>query len=446
MIGVQRLIGVVVCLSLAAAAPAAGGDVVTDWNVITQTTSAATPGPPGPARNIELAMVHLAMHDAIQAIQRRFETYSSGMVPRSGSVIAAAATAAHDVLVNRFSAAATVAGLDATYAAYLASHQLTTDDPGVAAGRQAAANIIQMRVGDGGYPTTPSTFFGGTAPGQWRPTSFTTTTPPEPVSMVTPWMGTMRTFAVTHSSQMFSGAPPRLTSRRYTRDYNEVKALGRNVGSTRTPAQTAIAVFYSEGPAGYWNRTMRSLTDKYITDPGDTARMFALVSVATADALMTSWQSKMHHNFWRPVTGIQLGDTDGNRSTAGDPTWQPLYTTPNYPDYTSGASSNAGAAAEMLRLFFRTDRVNFSVIGANSVRDYTRFSDVAQDVVDARIYMGIHFRFPDMAGRTSGSRVARYVYKHFLRSVDGDEFEFVRRLDSIEAVVDPGEYDDEDEP
>jgi hypothetical protein len=174
--------------------------------------------------------------------------------------------------------------------------------------------------------------------------------------------------------------------------------------------------------------------------------MFALVNIAMADALMTSWQTKIQYNFWRPVTAIQLGDTDGNRATIGDPTWQPLYATPNYPDHTSGASSLAGAAAEMLKLFFRTDRVNFSVIGANSVRDYTRFSDVAQDVVDARIYMGIHFRFPDMAGRTSGSRVARYVYKHFLRSVDGDEFEFVRRLDSIEAVVDPGEYDDEDEP
>jgi hypothetical protein len=163
---------------------------------------------------------------------------------------------------------------------------------------------------------------------------------------------------------------------------------------------------------------------------------------------MTSWQSKIHHNFWRPITAIQLGDSDGNRHTVGDPTWQSLYAAPNYPDHTSGASTLAGAAAEMLRLFFRTDRVNFSVIGATGNRDYTRFSDVANDVVDARIYMGIHFRFPDAAGRSSGQRVARWAYKYFLRSLDGDEFDFVRSLDSFEEIdpmEDDGEGQDDDD-
>jgi hypothetical protein len=390
---------------------------------------AAAPGA-GPSRLIEMAMVHIAMHDAVQAIQQRFETYSAGITPTSGSVIAAASKAARDVLVNRFPAQ--VDAIDATYQAYLAAHQLTSSDGGVAAGAQAAAAIIQMREGDGAYPVPAPTFFGGTEPGQWRPTVFNAAGQPSP--MAGSWLATSRTFAVRDSSQFFSGTPPRVTSREYTAEYNEVKALGRDVGSTRTPEQTAIAMFYSDGPPNYWNRTMRSLTDMYITDVGDSARMFALVNIAMADAIMTSWQTKIYHNVWRPVTAIQLGDTDGNRRTVGDPTWRPLFASPNYPDYSSGANSLSGAATEMLRLFFRTDRVNFSVIGVNSNRDYTRFSDVANDVVDARIYMGIHFRFPDVAGRSSGERVSRWTYRYYLRAPEGDEFDFVRGLDTFEEI------------
>ena len=181
-----------------------------------------------------------------------------------------------------------------------------------------------------------------------------------------------------------------------------MKALGRNVGSSRTPEQTAIARFYSGNPLELWNQTIRALANKYITNVGDSARMFALVNIAMADAAMTSWQAKIHYNVWRPSTAIQLGDTDGNRHTVGDPTWQPLFANPTYPDYTSGANSLAGSATEMLRLFFRTDRVNFSMIGPTSSRYFTRFSDVANEVVDARMLMGIHFRFADVAARSQG--------------------------------------------
>jgi hypothetical protein len=443
MTALRRLTGVLLYLSLGVAAPA-GADVVTDWNAIMLSTiGAAAPGA-GPSRVCEMAMVHIAMHDAVQAIQQRFETYSADITPGSGSVIAAAAKAARDVLVNKFPAQTDA--LDATYRNYLAQHQLTSSDPGISAGAQAAAAIIQMRVGDGTYPVPAPAFFGGTAPGQWRPTVFNAAGEPQP--MAGAWLATSRTFAVNHSSQFFSGTPPRLTSRQYTEEYNEVKALGRNVGSTRTPEQTAIAVFYSDAPPNYWNRTMRALTDKYITDVGDSARMFALVNIAMADAIMTSWQSKIQHNLWRPSTAIQLGDSDGNSKTVGDPTWQPLFANPNYPDYTSGANAIGGAVTEMLRLFFREDRVNFSVIGVNGNRDYTRFSDAGNDVVEARIYMGIHFRFPDVAARTSGQRVARWVYKYFLRADDGDEFNFVQSLDTYEEigiVDDPASGQDDDD-
>jgi hypothetical protein len=448
MTGPRRLAGILVGIAVGIAAPARA-DVVTDWNVIMLNTIAAGPPGTGPSRQLDAAMVHLAMHDAVQAIQRRFETYSPDISPTSGSMIAAAAKAARDVLANRFPAQ--TAALDTIYAQYLTDHQIAANDGGIPAGAQAAAAIIAARVGDGAYPVPSPVFFGSNEIGKWRPTVFVNNDPNQPASMTGPWLATTRTFAVFHTSQFFAPQPPRITSRRYTRDYNEVKALGRREGSTRTPEQTALANFYSQAPLAYWNGTMRALVldDKYVTNVGDSARMFALVNVALADALMTTWQSKIEYNVWRPVTAIQLGESDGNRSTVGDPTWQPLFATPNYPDYVSGASSAAGAATEMLRLFFRDDRVNFNVVSPMGNRFYTRFSDAAQDVVDARIYMGIHFRFPDTSGRTCGAKVARWTYKYFLRSVEGDEFDFIRTLDFYEdldvEVADEDDGQDEDD-
>ena len=282
MMTARRLIGVLLCGSLSAAVPA-GADVISDWNATMLSTVAAGPAGAGPSRVCEMAMVHIAMHDAVQAIQQRFETYSPGITPTTGSVIAAASKAARDVLVNRFPEQ--TAALDATYQAYLTAHQLTASDPGVAAGAQAAAAIIQGRVGDGSYPVPAPTFFGSTEIGKWRPTVNNAAGQPAP--MAGSWLATMRTFAVRDSSQFFSGTPPQVTSSHYTAEYIEVKALGRNVGSSRTPEQTAIAVFYSDAPPNYWNRTMQSLTQKYITDVGDSARMFALVNVGMADAIMT---------------------------------------------------------------------------------------------------------------------------------------------------------------
>ena len=397
MTGARRLIGVLACVSLSAAVPARA-DVVTDWSAITISTIGAGAAVPGPGRLIEFAMVHVAMHDAVQAIQQRFETYSPGITPTTGSVIAAAAKAARDVLVNRFPAQS--ATLDAAYADYLAAHQIAANDPGIAAGAQAAAACILGRVNDGAYPVPAPALFGGTAPGQWRPTSFTPTGEPVPLGVA--WMATTKPFTVMHASQFFASAPPRLTSSDYTRDYNEVKEFGRNVNSSRTPEQTAIATFHSGNTLVLWNQTLRSLANEHVTNVGDSARLFALVNMAMADAAMSAWQSKIQYNFWRPSTAIQLGETDGNRHTVGDPTWQPLFANPPYPDYTSGANSLAGSATEMLRLFFRTDRVNFSMIGPTSSRFFTRFSDVGNEVVDARVLDGHSFPVRRCGGAVAG--------------------------------------------
>src|SRR5688572_1857438 len=439
MTGARRLIGVLACFSLGAAVPARA-DVVTDWSAITISTIGAGAAVPGPGRVIEFAMVHIAMHDAVQAIQQRVETFSPGITPATGSVIAAAATAARDVLVSRFPAQS--ATLDTAYANYLAAHQIAANDPGIAAGAQAAAACILGRLNDGGYPVPAPALFGGTAPGQWRPTLTPTG---EPIPLGVAWMATTRPFTVRHASQFFAAAPPRLTSSRYTRDYNEVNALGRNVNSSRTPEQTATATFHSGNTIVLWNQTLRSLANEYVKDVGDTARLFALVNMAMADAAMSAWQSKIQYNYWRPSTAIQLGETDGNRHTVGDPTWQPLFANPPYPDYTSRANSLAGSATEMLRLFFRTDRVPFSMVGPTTSRFFTRFSDAANEVVEARMLMGIHFRFADLASRSQGQRVARWAYKYFLRSRDGDEFEFVRTLDTFEDLDLVAEDDGQDD-
>ena len=420
MIGLRRLTGVLVCVCLLAAAPAAA-DVVTFWNGVTQDRAAAR-GVPG---LLDFAMVHLAMHDAIQAYQNRYEPYAFfPSSPVSGSPIAAAAAAAHGVLVARFPSDA--AALNLILANYLAAQvpDLTADE-GVVIGAAAAAAIIANRTGDGSFPSPPPAFFGGTDPGDWRPTSFDPVTG-APVPITVSWMANVVPFALTDPAQFTSlvGPPPPLHSWKYTREYREVKRLG-SIDAVLTPEQIAVRSFFSESAIVYWNRTLRVLADTHPRlmnkDSGVKARLFAWVNMAMADAAITAWNSKIHYNFWRPITAIRLGDTDGNPRTVGDPNWTPWLATPNYPDYTSGANNLSGAVTGVLTRFFRTDHLEFSVVGATTSRPYTRISDAAADVVEARILEGIHFRFADTAGRKQGRSVARWVTKKYLERVEHDD-------------------------
>jgi hypothetical protein len=205
-----------------------------------------------------------------------------------------------------------------------------------------------------------------------------------------------------------------------------VKAYGAREGSARTPEQTDLANFWNDSVVPMWNRTLRSIADANITSLGDSARLLALANLATADALISCWDSKYHYSFWRPVTAIQEGDSDGNRKTIGDTTWEPLVNTPNYPDYTSGANAVSGAMTAILRQVFRTDVLSFSITTdapnvIQRTRSYTRFSDAAQEVVDARMLRGIHFRFADEAARRQGTEVARWAFRKVLRPVHGWE-------------------------
>lgn len=299
-----------------------------------------------------------------------------------------------------------------------------TGNPGLEVGEQVAAAIIPLRRLNPNPLPTP--FVGGTGIGEWRPTDSLIGNPPVPAPfspMATPWMAAFDPFTLTGPARYRAAPPPALTSQRYTRDYNEVKALGSFNSTARTSAQTDIAHFYTDNFLAQWNRAIRGIAARQVHRIGDRARLFALANLATADALITSWDSKRHYNFWRPVTAIQEGANDGNPDTVGDPAWQSLINNPNYPDYTSGANNVTGAMTRTLALFFGRDRMTFEVtslapLAVQKTRTYHRFSDAAQDVVDARVYLGIHFRFADTAARTQGQRVAEWTFNHFLLPYD----------------------------
>jgi hypothetical protein len=391
-------------------------DAVSDWNAIAVQASVAA-GRPGPSGVLDVATVQAAVYDAVQAIERRYEPYYVEIPGASGSPEAAAAKAAHDVLVNRFPAQA--GSLDTTYQQYLLNHGLSESDPGIAVGAKAAAGIIALRACDGSFPNPPPPpFVGGTGIGMWRPT------PPNFAPMAASWMGNVTPFTLTRPSQFRAGPPPALTSREYARDYNEVKAVGSLNNSSRTPEQTDVAHFWNANYIVLWNQILRDMANAHVDNIADSAKLFALADMSIADALITAWNTKSYYVVWRPSTAIQEGDNDGNPRTAGDTSWQPLIANPPYPDYSSGANNFTAAATRSLENFFGTDYMTFSITTTNTgptvqdTRTYHRFSDVAQDVVDARIYEGIHFRFADEEARRQGRKVANFAFKNFLRPLN----------------------------
>ena len=427
-----------VCVCVSWAAPARAADAVIDWNAIAADAVAAAiaAGRAGQGTTIDLAKVHLAIFDAVEAIEKRFTPYHVHIPHAKGSRTAATAQAAHDVLVSLYPSQK--ASLDTKYQNYLTDHHIAMDDPGLLVGQQAAAGILALRANDGAYPAVPPPpFVGGTGPGEWRPTpSFNLppgappgTAPGPPPSfapMAVVWLGTVMPFALDTQSQFRADPRPPLTSPEYTRAYNEVKAFGELSSTTRTAEQTDLGYFFADNFVLIWNRALQSIATAHIHRIGDSARLFALAYIAAADSGITAWDSKKFFNFWRPITAVREGDNDGNSQTVGDPNWKPLINTPNYPDYTSGANALTGSMTKTLALFFGRDKMTFSLtsnypLAVQKTRTYKRFSDAAQDVVDVRVLQGIHFRFADVAARRQGRQVAKWAFKHFLRPIHDDD-------------------------
>ena len=396
-------------MSLSVCVPA-HADAVTDWNAVTLSCVQGPPNPPnrgGPPGLLDIALVQAAVHDAVQAIQGRFESYhyENAGLRGVGSPSAAAAAAAYGVLVGLYGAddpcLATVADPAVTHAG----------DPGLQAGTEAAAALLPLYRPFFVLPTDP--FVGATGPGEWRPT-------PGVTAGANTWMAKTAPFVLNRPSQFRPEPPPPLKSESYRRDYDEVKALGSLTGSARTAEQTDLARFWSGNPIAMWFGVVRSVADANVPDVGDKARLLALVALAAADSQISVYDTKFDYNFWRPITAIREGDADGNPRTGGDATWTPFLVTPPYPDHSSGANNLSGSITTILRLHFGTDEMDFAIssgVAGLTVnpRTYERFSAAADDVVEVRILQGIHFRFADELGRRQGSRIAHWAFQNFLK-------------------------------
>src|SRR5262245_38041934 len=400
-------------LSLALAGPPARADVVTDWNVIA--TNAIPVGGlnfPAIQGSRILAMTHAAIHDALNAIDRRYNPYALDRLAEPGaSPEAAVAAAAHDVLVAQLPAQKTT--LDAAYASSLAGiMDGAAKTRGVAIGQAAAAAILASRSADGS--TAPMPYTPGTGPGIWQPT------PPALLPAALPGWGQVTPFALASGGQFRPARPVffDLTSAEYAADYKEEKTIGDVNSTTRTAEQSEIARFWYEASPFGWNRVARNVLAKNSLDLWQSARLFALLNFAMADGFIAGFEAKYFYNFWRPVTAIRAGGTDDNPDTVADPAWSSFLVTPNIPDYPSTHSVLGAAAAEVLVRFFGADTISFTTTSGapfpGITRSFTGFSQAAQENANSRVYAGIHFRSACRDGLIQGAQVGRYAYEHTL--------------------------------
>ncbi|WP_156804809.1 CARDB domain-containing protein [Synechococcus sp. PCC 6312] len=387
-------------------------DVVIDWNaVLLDTIRRDQTPPPLAARN--MAMVHAAIYDAVNAIEQDYAVYQVDVAaPTGASAAAAAAAAAHQVLVNLYPLQKTA--LDHQLAVSLAEiADGTAENDGVAVGQQVAAAILDWRRQDG--HDTVMAYTPTLEPGHWQPT------PANYYGALYPQWPAVTPFVMTAGHQFRPAGPPELTSAEYITEFNQVKALGAKNSTVRTGEQTEIARFWADGtgtytPPGHWNQ----ITEQAAIDRGyslaENARLFALLNIGLADAGIAAWDAKYTYDFWRPVTAIRQADEDGNPSTIADPTWTPLIVTPPFPEYVSGHSTFSGTAASILTSFFGQDYSFTSTsVGLPGVsRNFTNFSAAAQEAGISRIYGGIHFQSANEDGLAMGYSIGDYVVGNFL--------------------------------
>jgi hypothetical protein len=421
------VLGAAVLTALAAPA-AARADAVTQWNANANAAILAA-NPSAHSSVLSSAMVQGAVYDAVNGIVGGYEPYLvKPAVNPWDSTDAAVATAAYRVLlaVVPASQTAALATLAAQYSAALAAVPAgAAKNGGIASGEAAAAAMLAARTNDGRNPTTPFPFVFGTTPGVWRISPPLTT--PDP----TPWVGNVKPFLVPDVEMLRTKGPNDLTSKKYARDVNEVESLGSFSSTTRTPDQTSAAIFWQSPPLFLWGGLERSLSARYGLSTAENARLFAEVSLGEADAAIGCWNDKYYWNFWRPIDAIRLADTDGNPRTTADPTWRPLFdpatattpalATPNFPDHPSGHSCVTGATVSVIRDFLGTDRVSFDIVSTRfagtpaATRHFDSFSDAEDEVINARVWGGIHFRTADEQGTKLGTKVARWEEHHYFK-------------------------------
>jgi len=424
LVSVTAALVVAGTVPFSSAAAAESATMVLQWNERALVAIHNLPGgaPAGagqtpPVGALHLAMVQAAVYDAVNAIDRGHEPYLRGLprAPRSASKAAAAATAAHHVLVGLVPgfAADIKARLDADYAASLATIPTgSRKNAGIRIGAAVAAAMLAKRANDGRFGTF--TFTAGADAGDWRPEL------PAMVSDPFAWVAKVKPFAIGRASRFRTAGPLSLTSAKYAAEFNEVKALGALVGSTRTAAQTELGRFYSANPASMLNKSLRDIVTRKGLSITKAARLFAMTSVSGADALIACWDDKAHYNFWRPITAIRLAGSDGNAATTAQADWLPFLPTPPYPDHPSGYNCFTGATTQAAREFFGTNRVRISLTSpvTMTTKTYSRLNRIVNDTIDARIYLGFHTRTPDVQGAKLGRNVAAYVADHYFERRD----------------------------
>jgi hypothetical protein len=394
-------------ITLLLAASLSAQNVVAQWNAIAS-TAIVTTGKAAPASSgVWFAYVHLAVFDAVNAIDHRFQPYLFTANPPAGAnKDAAAVAAAHRILVNYFLSQQTT--LDAAYAASVAA---ISDTPanilaGLAVGEASAKALIAARANDGLLANVPYTPPVG--PGYWLPT------PPLFGPPVTPWLGQMVPFTMSGPAQFFPDeGPPALDSQQWIDDYNQVKALGALNSTVRTPQQTEIALFWTEHTGQQYARAFRNLATQKGLSTSDTARLMAMLWAGYADAGIGCWNAKFSFSFWRPVTAIPVGG--GDPALSADPTWLPLANTPSHPEYPAGHACVTGAVSTILAGYFGTPKLIFSVdsLVTNTTHNFTGTSDLAHEVENARIYAGFHYHHSVIQGRVLGLKVGHQLTQQY---------------------------------
>ncbi|HEX6624492.1 MAG TPA: vanadium-dependent haloperoxidase [Pyrinomonadaceae bacterium] len=396
-----------------AAQPAALGDAVMEWNQQAATRTLTKPAPAlAPVEQTRvMAIAQVAVHDAVNGITGEYATYlSPGPAPAGASPEAAAIAAAHHALKNL--PVNQSPSLDDAFAASLAARGLSEFDPGVEYGRSAASAILAARAGDGSAQAQfPYSAPGAGSPGVWVPIS----SAPGAQALLPGW-GSVTPFVLRSGSQFRPEAPPALDSEQYAKDYNEIKTIGAAGSPVRTALQTDIATFWLASPTAIWNPVLRQAVAAQNLDLSAEARAVALFYLAASDAGVACWDAKYEHNFWRPQLAIRGGDTDDNDLTTGDGTWTPLHGTPRHPEYPSGHTTNSSAMATILGLLFGEGTGAPIVVTLGSItRQWDTFDEAAAEVIDARVYSGIHFRTADEVGARLGRQVAQFTWTHALR-------------------------------
>ncbi len=437
----------VLLLSFIAVAPAPCaaaevGDAVTAWNANAGVAATAACVAPlnNPLHESRMyAMMHVAVHDALNAIDRRSRPYAFKPEAEPGaSRDAAVAAAARDVLVSLIaqlplelhSQACIDAGVASVEAAYAEALAAIPDDQakaqGLALGQAAAAAILALRANDGAV----GPFLNFACPQETQPGEYQCT-PGTPFIAFEGWEHVVP-FVLEHSSQYRPGPPYGVEKKKYTEDFNEVKAFGGDdiiTPSARTPDQTEIALFWLESSPLKWNRIARTVSADRGLDLWENARLFGLLNMALADGYIAMVDSKNHYNYWRPITAIRTADTDGNPDTIVDLTWTPLVPTPPNQDYVSGHSLEGGAGAEVLKQFFGSDQISFDDCSvtlptgstcsdpAPVLRSFTSFSEAAAENAYSRILVGFHFRKSIEEGIKYGEKIGQRAINLYLRRV-----------------------------